>query len=119
MVQTREHRREVTRNDAYERASELYISQYVDEMFWEAVDDEMNINFYFEDWTLEENVLVIAMSDNQRNICIEATFRESEDSKPCYLECGSHSKKLNLDWTTTDEFMTELYALVGRELMNR
>ena len=111
-----ERRREITHNEAYDRASELYVLEYVDCAYWEYVDMDTNIAFYTESTNLLMNI-------KKDNITVDITFRESSDSKPCYIECSIFTnvywKKLNLDWNTTEDFTNAIYEVIGKCAFNK
>ena len=105
------NRIEITRNEAREMASKMYVTEYFD-----AVNEEFsNLAFYHENWTTIDDCRVVHFENG--NIKSEISFVESKDSKPCYIECRDVCRRINLDWNTIEEFIDGIYAVIGRAIM--
>ena len=106
------------RDAMYAMARKLYVYKYVD-----ALESCFNSSLNWElDYMLDEetNTLFIFVKNEKAEIFL--MFEESEDSKPVFIKVSintenfkfSETKKLNLDWNTTDEFTECIYCLIGK-----
>lgn len=102
----------------HDMARKLNVNLYID-----ALEDSFSCSL---DWNIESiiddetNTMFVFVKNETTEIFL--LFEESENSKPVFIKVSiktenfifSESKKLNLDWNTTEEFTECIYSLIGR-----